>query len=290
VSRATVRHARPAPAEPGCLGSLGRRPCHDSLPGIARRLAILPDNQRLLEGRLASLQAALADLMGSRVCAAMVIGSVAEGRAHDRSDIDLLLVLDEGGPRRRDYAWWDREVAARLEGDRFPVEPLFVARSALRTREPHLAGAIRRGLRSGILGGCSMTNPTLARDYPRRAEKRLKAIALLLEEEAFADVVPESQEVVELLLKAVLRTFGVAVPFTHDVSQVLADNAERFPEGVRGLLPRWSELSKQLRRDRELSFHGSEDVTASEFYEAADAGKALAMARDVHASAAPWIA
>jgi HEPN domain-containing protein len=46
-----------------------------------------------------------------------------------------------------------------------------------------------------------MTNPDLARDYFTRARKRLKAVALLLDEEAFADVVRESQEVVELLLK-----------------------------------------------------------------------------------------
>jgi hypothetical protein len=50
-----------------------------------------------------------------------------------------------------------------------------------------------------------MTNPKLPRDYLIRSRKRLKAIALLLEEEAFPDVVRESQEVVELLLKAVLR-------------------------------------------------------------------------------------
>ena len=42
-----------------------------------------------------------------------------------------------------------------------------------------------------------MTNPNLARDYLHRAEKRLKAVALLLDEEAFADVVRESQEVVD---------------------------------------------------------------------------------------------
>ena len=58
-----------------------------------------------------------------------------------------------------------------------------------------------------------MTNPNLARDYFQRAQKRLKAVAVLLDEGAFPDVVRESQEVVELALKALLRTFGIAVPF-----------------------------------------------------------------------------
>jgi HEPN domain-containing protein len=58
-----------------------------------------------------------------------------------------------------------------------------------------------------------MTNPKLALDYLKRARARLKAVALLFNEEAFADVVRESQEAVELLLKAVLRSFGIAVPF-----------------------------------------------------------------------------
>ena len=134
-----------------------------------------------------------------------------------------------------------------------------------------------------------MTNPNLARDYLRRAEKRLKAVALLMQEEAYADVVRESQEVVELVLKAVLRSFGIAVPFTHDVSETLTANADRIPAGAASSVPRWCEVSKQLRRDRELSFYGSEDVTPSTFYGPAEAESALAMAREIVASAAPWI-
>ena len=98
-----------------------------------------------------------------------------------------------------------------------------------------------------------MTNPDLARDYFTRARKRLKAVALLLDEEAFADVVRESQEVVELLLKAALRHFGIAVPFSHEPSQSFMENAERLPEQVRISIPRWSEISRKLRRDRELA-------------------------------------
>jgi HEPN domain-containing protein len=134
-----------------------------------------------------------------------------------------------------------------------------------------------------------MTNPKLARDYLIRSRKRLKAIALLLEEEAFPDVVRESQEVVELLLKAVLRSFGIAVPFSHDVSEVLAESASRLPSGAQAHIPRWARISKHLRKDRELAFYGSEDVTPSSFYSRADADEAKAMAEEILASAEPWI-
>lgn len=134
-----------------------------------------------------------------------------------------------------------------------------------------------------------MTNPKLARDYLQRARARLKAVALLLNEGAFADVVRESQEAVELLLKAVLRSFGIGVPFSHDLSASLTEHAGRFPVEVQPVIPRWSEISRQLRKDRELSFYGSEDVTPSEFCTCEDAERALAMAEEALAGAAPWI-
>ncbi len=134
-----------------------------------------------------------------------------------------------------------------------------------------------------------MTNPKLPRDYLLRSRKRLKAIALLLDEEAFADVVRESQEVVELLLQAVLRSFGIAVPFSHDVSEILEEHAHRLPPGAQAHLARWRRISKHLRKDRELAFYGSEDVTPSSFYSRADADEAKAMAEEILATAEPWI-
>jgi len=134
-----------------------------------------------------------------------------------------------------------------------------------------------------------MTNPKLARDYLERSRKRLKAVRLLFQEEAFADVVRESQEIVELVLKAALRSFGLPVPFSHDLSESLLENVARLPEGVRGAVPRWAEVSRQLRKDRELAFYGSEDVTPSSFYTRGDAETALAMAEETVTSVAPWV-
>lgn len=102
-------------------------------------------------------------------------------------------------------------------------------------------------------------------------------------------MVRESQEIVELALTGLLRTFGVAVPFVHDVSDVLRANAARFPEVVQTALPRWCEVSKQLRRDRELAFYGSEDVTPSDFYGRAEAEAAHGMAHEVVAGVVPHV-
>lgn len=116
---------------------------------MSHRYAILDDNQRLLAERIARLRVELPDLICERMCAAMIIGSVAAGRARDESDIDLLLVLRQGSPRRTDYQWWDENVQARLLGggpQRFPVQPLIISRQSLSTREPNLRSALDTGI------------------------------------------------------------------------------------------------------------------------------------------------
>jgi hypothetical protein len=116
---------------------------------MARRYAILDDNDQLVARRLDTLRRRLPPLIAHRACAAMVIGSVAEGRARDRSDLDLVIVLREGEPRRGDYRWWDAEVAPGLDepdDGRFPVQPLIIARASLGTTEPHLRQALATGL------------------------------------------------------------------------------------------------------------------------------------------------
>ena len=57
-------------------------------------------------------------------------------------------------------------------------------------------------------------------EYVRRAEHRLRALDVLYEEESWADVVRESQEVVELALNGLLRSCGIEPPRTHDVAEV----------------------------------------------------------------------
>jgi len=116
-----------------------------------------------------------------------------------------------------------------------------------------------------------MRNRDLAKDYVRRADVRLGSIDVLFDASSWADVVRESQEVVELALKGFLRAQGIEAPRVHDVSEVLLAERERLPAEVRGEVERLARISKDLRRDRELAFYGTEDLTPSDFYTREDA-------------------
>jgi HEPN domain-containing protein len=124
-----------------------------------------------------------------------------------------------------------------------------------------------------------MRNRELARDYVHRAHVRLSAVDVLFEARSWADVVRESQEVVELALKGLLRHVGVEAPRIHDVSDVLQAEAARLPPSLRKEVARLSAVSRDLRRDRELAFYGAEDLTPSTFYSEDDATRARDGAR-----------
>jgi HEPN domain-containing protein len=111
-----------------------------------------------------------------------------------------------------------------------------------------------------------MRNLDLAKDYLLRANGRLKAVDTLLAEGMWADVVRECQEIVELALKGLLRYHDIEVPRVHDVSEVLEENRARFPRVVQETIEEMAEISQELRRDRELAFYGSEDITPHSFY------------------------
>ena len=128
-----------------------------------------------------------------------------------------------------------------------------------------------------------MFNEKLATDYLKRAGHRLRALETLMAEESWADVIREAQELVEITLKALLRASGVEVPRVHDLSPVLQDNVDRLPANIRVKLGELVNISRTLRRDRELAFYGSEDLTPSDFYTREDATQAFASARLVHA-------
>jgi HEPN domain-containing protein len=124
-----------------------------------------------------------------------------------------------------------------------------------------------------------MRNLSLAEDYVRRARKRLAALDALYGEQAWADVVREAQELVELALKAVVRQCRVETPGLHDVSDVLSELRPTLSKALTADLERLCEISRRLRRDRELAFYGSEDLTPSDFYREKDAREARDDAR-----------
>jgi HEPN domain-containing protein len=124
-----------------------------------------------------------------------------------------------------------------------------------------------------------MRNQGLAADHVRRADARLRALDVLFEAESWADVVRESQEVVELALKGLVRSVGVDPPRIHDMADVLLAERDRLPAALAGEVGRLAEASRHLRRDRELAFYGAEDLTPSEFYKRRDAEQARQSAR-----------
>ncbi|MBI4010808.1 MAG: HEPN domain-containing protein [Candidatus Rokubacteria bacterium] len=133
-----------------------------------------------------------------------------------------------------------------------------------------------------------MTSKNLAQSYLVKARARLKALAVLRDERDYSDVVREAQELVELALKATLRAVGVEPPKFHDVGGLLLEHRARFSPDVGERLDRAAEISRRLRREREIAFYGDIDLIPTEQYSAADAGQAyhdaawiLALAEEV---------
>jgi hypothetical protein len=111
----------------------------------------------------------------------------------------------------------------------------------------------------------------------------------LYDAESWADVVRESQEIVELTLKGLLRSVGVSPPRVHDVSDVLLEEQARLPRRLDADVARMVSVWRRLRRDRELAFYGAEDLTPSGFYSEEDARAARADAEALVALIAPHV-
>jgi len=126
-----------------------------------------------------------------------------------------------------------------------------------------------------------MTNIDLARDYMIKALNRQEILDLLLGKNDFSDVIREAQEIVELSQKAMLRQVGIDPPKWHDVGMIIIEHKEKFPEEVQESLHEIAEISRWLRKERELAFYGDIDFIPSEEYTREDALRAIDGARRV---------
>ena len=126
-----------------------------------------------------------------------------------------------------------------------------------------------------------MTSDRLARAYLEKATIRLKALKFLHQERGYSDVVREAQECVEILLKGVLRCIGIEVPKIHDVSRLLKQWTDLLPQILRENLDEISRISRELRKDRELAFYGTEDWIPTEEYSEQDSLEAIRKAERV---------
>jgi hypothetical protein len=126
-----------------------------------------------------------------------------------------------------------------------------------------------------------MKSNTLAQSYLLKASHRLRIFDVLMEVNAFSDVVREAQEIVELALKGTLRHVGIEPPKWHDVGSLLQEYADRFPQLSQHEIDRLAMISAWLRKEREFSFYGDIDMIPTELYVEADAQRAIADAQYV---------
>ncbi|MEM0053961.1 MAG: HEPN domain-containing protein [Nitrososphaeria archaeon] len=128
-----------------------------------------------------------------------------------------------------------------------------------------------------------MNNIELAVSYIDEARRRLKTAENALKEKAYAYCIRQSQESVELALKAALRLVGIEPPKAHDVGPILLSEKERFPEWFREFIPEASGTSRWLRREREPSMYGDEELglPPTKLYSETYARKAYLSAKEV---------
>ena len=125
-----------------------------------------------------------------------------------------------------------------------------------------------------------MTIDALAEAMLQQAEQRLKVLPLYLEDEAFGVAVRESQEVVELSLKAILRMCAIEPPKIHDVGPHLLANRDRVERLGNVDVELLASASKTLRKDRELAFCGETDFIPTASYSRQQAEQAVAWAAE----------
>lgn len=124
-----------------------------------------------------------------------------------------------------------------------------------------------------------MTTNQLAAGYHRKCKDRLAALEVLVKRKAWSDVVRESQEVVELALKGMLRAVGIDPPKWHDVGDLLVEYADKISVIPAEELTYLAKASKRLRKEREFSFYGDVDFIPTEEYSEKDGRTALEQAK-----------
>jgi HEPN domain-containing protein len=123
----------------------------------------------------------------------------------------------------------------------------------------------------------------MAEAYLADAKRSLGEAERAEQDGAYHRTVRRAQECVELALKAVLRLVGVEYPREYEVSAVLHEVIEKFPEWFASEIPRLTEISKRLAEERGPAFYGGERafVPPASIYGETDAKWALENAAEV---------
>ena len=78
-----------------------------------------------------------------------------------------------------------------------------------------------------------MTNNKLVKAYLYKSKVRIEMLEFLHNKNDYSDVVREAQEVVELLLKALLKNIGIEAPKIHDVGKYIKINLNKMPDIIK---------------------------------------------------------
>ncbi|HOV98010.1 MAG TPA: HEPN domain-containing protein [Bacteroidota bacterium] len=124
-----------------------------------------------------------------------------------------------------------------------------------------------------------MKSNELSQSYLFKSKARSKILEVLMEEKSYSDVIRESQEIVELCQKAILRRIGIEPPKWHDVSDIIEENISFFPDQFHQLIREILPSAKWLRAERELAFYGDIDFIPTDEYNIDDAKKSMNAAR-----------
>ena len=129
-----------------------------------------------------------------------------------------------------------------------------------------------------------MRSLKIARSYLRQASARLGDAADAARKGNHPYAVRLSQECVELSLKAALRAVQIDYPRTHEVSFILNETRERFPEWFRSEIGFLRQTSRLLYAKREPSLYGNEaaDLSPDEVMGRQDAEDGVKRARKTH--------
>jgi HEPN domain-containing protein len=134
-----------------------------------------------------------------------------------------------------------------------------------------------------------MTNVSLSQSLIKKAADRLDILELLMRKGAYSDVVREAQEIVEPALKGMLRSVGIEPPKYHDVGSLLLEHKDKFSKDIAPHLEKLADISKRLRKERELAFYGDIDFIPTEEYKREDGKEAMENAGFVVSIARKWV-
>ncbi|MGB9677137.1 MAG: HEPN domain-containing protein [Candidatus Ratteibacteria bacterium] len=120
-----------------------------------------------------------------------------------------------------------------------------------------------------------MVNKRLIESYLNRAKIRREILSQIMLKKSYSDVIRESQEIVELLEKAILLHLNITPPKWHDVIDLLIKHSEKLGLEIKKDLKKIEKDCKWLRSQREFAFYGDMDFIPEDFYGKKDAEKSI---------------